>query len=227
MRTLMPLFSLPVSLSPRGLAERHVREANEKFVDALNNLFTKHGNLSTIDHVWSHGPHVTLMSPFNNEIITGWTNIRAQYEKELQAGLRGRVSVSALSVQVLGDDAAFVTGIVTSDKLRNKKGEPIKLGLRTTSVFAKEGGDWVLVHHHTDLGEDIRAKVPEMQCGPLGCPKTNKKPVVSPTPANSTAACPPAKKAHKSHKKNQVPLDATNCTCYTDHLGRTYSFTTH
>jgi len=64
--------------------------------------------------------------------------------------------LSDLKVQMISDEAAVVTALVKSDAV-TAEGVASPANLRTTSVYAKRGGVWLIVFHTDEL-----IRLPEM-----------------------------------------------------------------
>jgi ketosteroid isomerase-like protein len=122
--------------------EDEVRAASDRFYSALNRM-----DVSQLETVWSHDDNVTAMHPMGGEEI-GWPAVRSSFEQA--AGVTSDVTVE-LTDRVIqtGDDLAYETGI---ERGRGKvAGQQIDLEHRVTNVYRREGGQWKMVHHHTDI----------------------------------------------------------------------------
>jgi ketosteroid isomerase-like protein len=97
---------------------------------------------------WSHGSDVSTMHPLGG-INLGWEEVRAGWEQAAQAMSEGQVSLDNSVVVPIAGDVAYTLG--TEQGQVNVGGEPVRVGWRVTNIFRREGGEWKMVHHHTDV----------------------------------------------------------------------------
>lgn len=135
------------SLLPAGAAEpeTEVRQAAERFYEALNTMFT--GEVGPMLDVWSHSDDVAYMGPFG-KILVGWKEVRASWEQQAKLKLGGRVEPVGLRV-VANDDFGITVGYERGTNFKN--GKQVNVDIRATNVFRRENGKWKMVSHHTDL----------------------------------------------------------------------------
>jgi len=119
----------------------------ESYHDALTAIIN--GDPSGYKAFYSRGDDVTLANPFG-----GIARGRAEVDERLEGAAANYRSGEILSVET-------VTKLVTSElaylveieRYRAKVGDSDQFspsGLRVTSVFRREDGDWRLVHRHAD-----------------------------------------------------------------------------
>jgi len=122
--------------------EDEVRAVSNRFYSALNNL-----DISQLQNVWSQSNTVTTMHPMGGEQV-GWPEVRKSFEEAAQAMTDVHVELAAQRIQTSAD-LAYETGI---ERGRGTvAGEQIEIEHRVTNVYRREGGQWKLVHHHTDV----------------------------------------------------------------------------
>ena len=153
---LHTLFSLCLSLSalvyqsaaypaPEG-EEQAVGAAVDRFYAALNTLFS--GDAGPMIEVWSHADDVTYMGPTGG-LYVGWEAVLEDWQAQADLKLGGQVLPSDMVI-VIGRDLAVTSnnelGVNT-----NADGEVQRVSIRATNIFRKEGGDWKMIGHHTDL----------------------------------------------------------------------------
>jgi ketosteroid isomerase-like protein len=97
---------------------------------------------------WSHGSDVSTMHPLGG-INLGWEEVRAGWEQAAQAMSEGQASLDNSVVVPIAGDVAYTLG--TEQGQVNVGGEPVRVGWRVTNIFRREGGEWKMVHHHTDV----------------------------------------------------------------------------
>ena len=82
-------------------------------------------------------------------INLGREEVRAGWEQAAQAMSEGQVSLDNSVVVPIAGDVAYTLG--TEQGQVNVGGEPLRVGWRATNIFRREGGEWKMVHHHTDV----------------------------------------------------------------------------
>jgi ketosteroid isomerase-like protein len=132
-------------------AEKAVLEANQRFYDGLNKMFT--GDVGPVLEVWAHTPDVTHMGPFGNRSV-GWEQVREEFEKEAKLKMGGKVEPRDVIVHTDGDLAYAV--LIEHGENLSPSGKAVKIELRATSIFRREGGQWKLVHHQADLSPSLK-----------------------------------------------------------------------
>ena len=125
--------------------EDGVRAASTQFYTALNRMVA--GDTAAMDDIWSHDTSVTAMHPIGGR-QTGWDEVRESFAQVGQIATGGRVELRDQYIEV-GDDLAYEIGIEQGQAII--AGEPVELEHRVTNVYRREGSEWRLVHHHTDL----------------------------------------------------------------------------
>ena len=106
------------------------------------------GDPGPMVELWSHGSDVTTMHPLGGREL-GWDAVRATWEQVAQAPSDGQVSLDDLVVVPLTDDVAYTLG---TERGQGKLGdETVRIDWRATNIYRREGGEWKMVHHHTDV----------------------------------------------------------------------------
>jgi ketosteroid isomerase-like protein len=121
--------------------EDEIRQASEQFYAALNREIN--GDPGPMMGVWSHGADVSTLHPLGG-INVGWEEVRAGWEQAAQGMSEGQVSLDDLVVLPIADDVAYTVGAVHGQV------NTIGVDLRATNIYRREGGEWKVVHHHTD-----------------------------------------------------------------------------
>ena len=130
--------------------EDEIRQASERFYAALNREIN--GDPGPMMEVWSHGSNVATMHPLGG-INVGWEEVRAGWEQAAQAISDGQVSLDDLVVLPISDDVAYTVG---TEHGRAKFGsDTIGVEWRVTNIYRREGGEWKIVHHHTDVSPAV------------------------------------------------------------------------
>ena len=127
-------------------SEDEVRAVSNRFYSALSDM-----DVAQLGEVWSHSSSVTTMHPMGGEQV-GWPEVRKSFEEAAQGMSDVHVELADRRIQT-GGDLAYETGI---ERGRGTvAGEPIEFEHRATNVYRREGGQWRLVHHHTDVSPAI------------------------------------------------------------------------
>jgi len=146
---LMLSVAVLVCAKPAPAAEKDekaVRNAAAQFYAALNEMFT--GELGQMKKVWSHADDVTYMGP-GGGFQVGWNQVLKNWEAQAALKLGGKVEATDTRITA-GKDIAVMSCYEKGENT-NAKGQPQKVSIRATNVFRKEGGEWKMIGHHTDL----------------------------------------------------------------------------
>ncbi len=130
--------------------EQGIREANEKLYSGLNAMFT--GNLEPLNNLWSHSENITDMGPFGGR-LTGWKAVHEEFEKEAAMKFGGKIVCKDLHV-FAGTDMGYTVCIEEGENM-STDGKPVKVSHRATNIFHLEAGEWKLVHHQTDISQQL------------------------------------------------------------------------
>ncbi len=130
--------------------EDEIRQASEQFYAALNREIN--GDPGPMMEVWSHGSGVSTMHPLGG-VNLGWEAVRAGWEQAAQAISDGQVSLEDLVVVPLADDVAYTVG--TEHGQAKIGGDTVDVDWRVTNIYRREGGEWKIVHHHTDISPAV------------------------------------------------------------------------
>lgn len=127
-------------------ADDEVRAVSDQFYVALS-----HMDVPQMQSIWSQSNTVTTMHPMGGEQV-GWPDVRKSFEEAAGAMTDVRVELVDRRIQT-GEDLAYETGI---ERGRGKiAGEQVEIEHRVTNVYRREGGQWKMVHHHTDVSPAI------------------------------------------------------------------------
>ena len=119
-----------------------VKAANQAFYEALSAR-----DIKRMEQIWSHEPHVRAIPPASKEVLSGWEAVRKHWD-EAFARSPEQVSVSMQDAQVRVDhNVAWIVG-AEQIQARPVGGEVVTWTGLATNVFEKQGGTWLMVHHH-------------------------------------------------------------------------------
>ena len=125
-------------------AEEEVRRASKQFYTALNRM--ANGDSGPMASAWSHGPEVTALQPIDGREI-GWEAVKASFEQFAQVAADGNIDLKDQAIRVVGD-VAYELGVEQGKcKLG---GHPVAYKHRVTNIYRREGGEWRMIHHHSD-----------------------------------------------------------------------------
>jgi ketosteroid isomerase-like protein len=128
-------------------AEDEVRQASERFYAALTlGLNGDPGAMSAMSAIWAHGGDVTHLPPMGMRDV-GWEQVRAGWEQALGVVSEGRIRLNDQLIRV-GTDLAYEIGVEVGEA--TMAGEQVQFNARVTNVYRRDGGEWKIVHHHTD-----------------------------------------------------------------------------
>jgi ketosteroid isomerase-like protein len=123
-----------------------VRQASGRFYQAVNGILG--GNPEPMLAIWSHDDDTTYCDT-NGEIQRGWKALEAYWRRaaEQNADASVRLIVTAREQAIYGaSDLAYT---VMVEEVRTTDGSFV-LDSRATIIYRREGGEWRVVHRHTD-----------------------------------------------------------------------------
>jgi len=126
-------------------AKNEVNAASSRFYAALNSM--ANGDAAPMSDVWSHGPGVSTMHPIGGREV-GWEEVRVPWEQVAGLAGGGEIRIGQQAIEVAGD-LAYEIGVESGHMVL--AGEKVQIDHRVTNVYRREGGEWRVVHHHTDL----------------------------------------------------------------------------
>ena len=130
----------------------NVLAANNSLYSSLNAMFE--GDFGPISNVWSHGDSITYMGPFGGKLV-GWEAIGADFKQVTDMKIGGSIRPEGISVQI-GQDMACVSCTEVGENI-DPNGQSVQVRHRATNIFRLENGVWKLIHHHTDIAEQLES----------------------------------------------------------------------
>jgi len=122
-----------------------VRNASNQFYAALNRMVN--GDAKSLSKIWSHGKDASTLHPIGGRQV-GWKNVRESWEQVSHLASNGNVVLEDQFVHTHGD-VAYEIGVEHGSFMLN--GKEISIRARVTNIYEKEGGNWKIIHHHTDI----------------------------------------------------------------------------
>lgn len=114
-----------------------VEDANKRFYDAFSS-----GRIEEMSKVWGKGEYVQTVHP-GAGVISGREQVMESWRSILRGVRPGAFQITVEDVRVFATDASgFVTctEVVEAD---DSQGRTV-----ATNIFEKQGGRWVITHHH-------------------------------------------------------------------------------
>ena len=125
-------------------AEDEVRQASDRFYAALNTMLN--GDPGPMSAVWAHSVDVTTMHPIGEREV-GWEQVRIPWEQVALLASGGQVRLRDQLIRV-GTDLAYEVAVEEGEI--TMAGERVAFNERVTNIYRREGGEWKIVHHHSD-----------------------------------------------------------------------------
>ena len=125
-------------------AEDEVRQASLRFYAALNSM--ANGDAGPMSAVWAHDEDVTTLHPIGQREV-GWEQVRPVWEQVATICSEGQVRVREQLIRV-GTDLAYEVAVEEGEI--TMAGERVSFNERVTNIYRRVGGEWQIVHHHSD-----------------------------------------------------------------------------
>ena len=122
-----------------------VKAAVAQFHDALSVLFT--GDAAPMKAVWSHADDVTYMGPVGGMQV-GWSQVEPYWDQQAAKKLGGKVEPVDAHITA-SPTLAVVHYYEKGENVIDGKPQPVNI--RATTTFRKEGDQWKVIGHHTDM----------------------------------------------------------------------------
>ena len=138
-------------------AENEVRRASARFYEAINQM--ANGDAGPMLEVWAHDGNVTTMHPIGGREI-GWGAVRKSFEQVAQLASDGQVILKDQFIHVAGE-VAYEMGVERGHA--KFLGQIVDFEQRVTNIYQRQGGEWKLIHHHTDISPAMLEVVSRLQ----------------------------------------------------------------
>ena len=129
----------------QGTAAADVRAANAAFDAALSRR-----DIAAIAALCVQDGAVMAVHPRDKRPIVGWEAVRRSWEEVFARFPELAVDMPEPTIRLSGD-VAIVTGLET---IRGRRGDGVAVAFEamTTNVFERrDGGRWLMVHHHATM----------------------------------------------------------------------------
>jgi len=107
------------------------------------------GDAGPLGRIVAHASPTTFFGP-GGGVEQGAMRVYARYEADAAQFSAGQSEFEVLQMAA-NDGIAFWVGIQRASARIGKSGEPVRMNLRITEVFRREGAAWKLVHRHADM----------------------------------------------------------------------------
>lgn len=120
-------------------------DAADAFYAAGNKLLR--GDPAEFEALWSEADDISHLGPMG-QICTGRAAVMAELAKESVMGFEGTLVADERRFVETPEMGLFVC--IERTRGMSKAGEAIATDIRASTIFRKEGGQWRVLHHHTD-----------------------------------------------------------------------------
>jgi ketosteroid isomerase-like protein len=139
------------------MAVDEVREASQRFYSALN--ATLKGQNGPMTNAWAHDASVSSMHPIGGR-EAGWDQVAAAFAGVGGISSDGKIELVDQAIQASGD-MAYEVGIERGHA--KLAGEDVTIDHRVTNVYRRGADGWKIVHHHTDVSNDMMDLLARLQ----------------------------------------------------------------
>ena len=138
-------------------AEDDIRKASDKFYAALKR--TINGDATQMAEVWSQNSDVSTLHPIGGSQV-GWDEVRVSWENLSKICSNGSVKLTDQRV-CAGADFSYEAG--TEHVAALVAGSAVQTEFRVTNIYRREGSEWRIVHHHTDLNPTMQGILSKLE----------------------------------------------------------------
>jgi ketosteroid isomerase-like protein len=136
-----------------------VRKASKSFYAALNQMLR--GDASQMRAVWSRTTAATTMRLIGGR-ERGWSKVEGPWAQVASLCTGGSVKLRDARIHATRD-MAVESGIESGTM--TMAGETVAIEHRVTNVYVRDGREWKILHHHTDLSPEMIAVMKRLPSG--------------------------------------------------------------
>lgn len=125
-------------------------QANDALYAGLNEMFI--GNLEPLEALWSHSDSISYMGPFGG-YLRGWEAVHKDFQAVTDMKIGGKLSCELLGSNVSGT-MGYISCVEVGENI-DPNGQAVAVRHRATNIFQWENDQWRLVHHHTDISNQL------------------------------------------------------------------------
>jgi uncharacterized protein (TIGR02246 family) len=168
MRTVTALCAAILASASAVAADSPAAHSDKAAIQALENTFNEGLNSKDIDKimsVYAPGKQLFVFDVIPPREYSGWEAYKKDWE-ELFAALPGPVknTVSEQTIHVVGS-LAYGHNVQTGEFTR-KDGTKMTIVARTTDVYRKMNGKWLIVEEHNSVPVDLETMKPDLLSKP-------------------------------------------------------------
>lgn len=126
-----------------------IRAASAKFYAALNSMVA--GDAAPMADAWLSSPDASAQHPIGGR-DQGYESVIASFGKVANIAEGGDIRLLDQKL-VVGSDMAVETGLERGTLVI--AGHKAGIDHRVTNVYLRSNGAWKVVHHHTDMSENM------------------------------------------------------------------------
>lgn len=139
------LLALPMAGTAQATTADDVAAANAAFDAALSRR-----DLAAVEALYLQDDEVTAAHPRDREPVQGWAAVRKTWVDTFARFSQLSVVMPKPTIRVMGD-TAVVVGLENVRARRAADEAAVAFDAMTTNVFQRQGGKWLMVHHHATM----------------------------------------------------------------------------
>jgi len=166
MRTLTALCVAILAAANAAAADAPAANADKAAIQALEDTFNEGFNARDVDKIMSvYAKHLFVFDVVVPREYTSWEAYKKDFE-ELFATFPGPLknTISEQTIHVVGT-IAYGHNIETGE-FTGKDGTKQKIVVRTTDIYRKMGGKWLIVEEHNSVPIDLQTMKPDLLSKP-------------------------------------------------------------
>lgn len=136
--------------TPTSMNNQTLLQANDALYSGLNEMFI--GNLQPLEALWSHSDSISYMGPFGG-YLRGWDAVHKDFQAVTDMKIGGKLSCELLGSNVVGT-VGYISCVEVGENI-DPSGQAVAVRHRATNIFQWENDRWRLVHHHTDISNQL------------------------------------------------------------------------
>ena len=140
----------PPNKPSTSMNEQTLLQANDALYAGLNEMFI--GNLEPLEALWSHSDSISYMGPFGG-YLRGWEAVHKDFQAVTDMKIGGKLSCELLGSNLSGT-MGYISCVEVGENI-DPNGQAVAVRHRATNIFQWENDQWRLVHHHTDISNQL------------------------------------------------------------------------
>lgn len=140
----------PPNKPSTSMNKQTLLQANDALYAGLNEMFI--GNLEPLEALWSHSDSISYMGPFGG-YLRGWEAVHKDFQAVTDMKIGGKLSCELLGSNLSGT-MGYISCVEVGENI-DPNGQAVAVRHRATNIFQWENDQWRLVHHHTDISNQL------------------------------------------------------------------------